>query len=96
MNKSVAVMNLPIPRDVANYLCSFVYYTVEESIQRHRTNYTDIISDLFYTIRLQEVYEKYSAVMIYNITSNFDIIIYVCKCGDYRYKSHKRNCKCRN
>jgi len=96
MNKSIAVMNLQLPRDIANYVCSFIYYTEEESIQRHRTNYTEIVYDLFYTIRLQEVRAKYYTVMIYNITSNFDIIIHMCNCGDYRYKSHRRNCKCTN
>ena len=94
MNKSIAVMNLQLPNDVLDSICSFIYYTKEQSIINHKLNYTKIICDLFYTIRLQETYQKYSTVMIYNIQSNFDIVIHMCKCGDYRFKSHKRHCKC--
>ena len=89
MNKSIAVMNLPLPRDVVNYLCSFVYYTAEESCRRIRNNFYDVINDLFYTIRLHEPRLKYDVIMIYNIQSQFDITIYMCKCGNYR-----RKCKC--
>ena len=94
MNKSIAVMNLQLPNDVLDSICSFIYYTKEQSIINHKLNYTKIICDLFYTIRLQESYQKYSTVMIYNIQCNFDIVIHMCKCGDYRFKSHKRHCKC--
>ena len=94
MNKSIAVMNVPLPRDILNHVCSFIYYTEDQSIKKHKLNYTEIVYDLFYTIRLEEVRTNYYTVMIYNITSNFDIIIHICKCGDYRYKYHKRHCKC--
>ena len=89
MNKSIAVMNLSLPRDVVNYLCSFIYYTVEESNQRIRNNFYDVVNDLFYTIRLQEIHERYNVIMIYNIQSRFESTFYMCKCGDYR-----RKCKC--
>ena len=89
MNKSVAVMNLPLPRDVVNHLCSFVYYTVEESSQRIRNNFYNVLNDLFYTIRLHAPRLKYDVIMIYNIQSRFDITFYICKCGNYR-----RKCNC--
>ena len=95
MNKSIAVMNLTLPRDVLNHVCSFIY-TEYQSIKKHKLNYTKIVYDLFYTVRLEKVRAKYCTVMIYNITSNFDIIIHMCKCSDYMYKSHRRNCKCIN
>jgi hypothetical protein len=89
MNKSVALMNLPLPRDVSNYICSFVYYTHAESYERIRNNFHQVLCDLFYTIRLQETHLKYNVIMIYNIQSHFDITFYICKCGNYR-----RKCKC--
>ena len=92
--KSVIVYQLPIPTDVIDHLCSFLYYKVEETVCRNKTKYNRVICDLFYTVRIElGFYPFYSTLFIYNVQCNFDIQIYMCsKCGNYTHPTNKCNC----
>ena len=95
--KNVIVYQLPIPREIVDHVCSFIYYRVDETIARNKKKYNRVICDLFYTVRLErECYFYgciYSTLLIYNVQCRFDIQIYICcKCGNYAHPTSK--CKC--
>lgn len=96
--KNIVVYQLPFPRDVVDYMCSFIYYTEEQAIVRHKHNYNKVVYDLFYTIRLVDNFyfdlnQSFSNLNIYNLQSKFDIQFDICcKCGNYIYPFV--NCKC--
>ena len=103
MNKSVIVYQLQLPKEIANTICRFIYYTMEETIARNKKWYNKVICDLFYTVRLERdrtyynwnysYNQNYITLFIYNIQSKFDIQCYICcKCGNYT-KPHLK-CKC--
>lgn len=102
--KNIIVHQLPIPTEVIDHICSFMYYRVEETVSRNKIKYNRVICDLFYTVRLDRCFHHnwnyscnkcYATVFIYNVQCNFDIQIYICcKCGNYTRPSIK--CKCRN
>jgi len=90
MNKSLIVHYLPLNLDAINYICSFIFYTLEQSITRHKKNYNKVVCDLFYTVRLNNLNQNVTLI-IYNLQSNFDIqFVICCKCGNYA----NVNCKC--
>ena len=99
--KSVIVYQLPIPTDVMDNLCSFIYYKVEETIARNKIKYNAIVCDLFYTVRIDRGFPyyywnysyNYATIFIYNIQSRFDVQFYICcKCGNYT--APNRRCTC--
>jgi len=101
--KNVIIYQLPIPTEIIDNICSFIYYRVEETISRNKTKYNRVICDLFYTFRIERgvhyydwnysFNQCYSTVFIYNVQCNFDIQIYMCcKCGNYTHPTRK--CKC--
>jgi|LakMenEpi03Aug12_release.lakeMendotaPanAssembly.Ray.scaffolds.fasta_scaffold271466_2 hypothetical protein len=101
--KSVIVYQLPLPTDVIEQLCSFLYYRVEETISRNKTKYNRVICDLFYTVRLERgsnyytwnysLNQMYTTLIIYNVQSTFDIRFYMCKCGNYTRPTIICKCK---
>jgi hypothetical protein len=100
--KSVIVYQLPLPTDVIEQLCSFLYYRVEETISRNKTKYNRVICDLFYTVRLERgsnytwnysLNQMYTTLIIYNVQSKFDIRFYMCKCGNYTRPTIICKCK---
>ena len=36
MEKSITVYQLKLPKDVSNYICSFVFYTLEQCIEQNK------------------------------------------------------------
>jgi hypothetical protein len=95
--KSVIVYQLPLPTDMNDHVCSFLYYRVEETVARNKTKYNKVICDLFYTVRIERGYnyvnQFYATLFIYNVQCNFDIQIYMCcKCGNYTHPTKKCNC----
>ena len=85
---------LPLPKDIVDYMCSFIYCTTDQSISRNKQHYHAVLCDLFYTVRLHNFYNSNSlnvTLFIYNLQSNFDIqFVICCKCGNYS----NINCKC--
>jgi hypothetical protein len=100
--KSVIVYQLPLPTEVIDNVCRFIYYKIEETVDRNKTKYNRVICDLFYTIRMDRkihyrwnysLNKFYATIIIYNVQCNFDIQIYICcKCGNYTHPTQK--CKC--
>lgn len=45
MNQSVALYNLPLATDIIHHVCSFLYYTEQESIQRNKQKYKRVLRD---------------------------------------------------
>ena len=102
--KSVIVYQLPLPSEVIDDVCSFLYYRVEETLARNKEKYNKVLCDLFYTVRIERglnyydwnySYNKfYTTIFIYNVQCKFDIQIYICfKCGNYTHPT--RRCKCK-
>lgn len=102
MNKSIALKQLQIPPDITDYICSFLFYTIDESIQHTKQKFTSVVNDLFYTVRIDKPYISglfhshlhiYSTMFIYNVQSTFDIQFYICNpCGNYIQPTKKCNC----
>jgi hypothetical protein len=95
--KNVIVYHLPIPSEIVDHVCSFIYYRVDETIARNKIKYNRVICDLFYTVRLEREFYFYGCIyttlFIYNVQCRFDIQIYICcKCGNYARPTYK--CKC--
>ena len=93
--KSVIVYQLPLPTEVIDHVCSFMYYSVEETISRNKKKYNRAVCDLFYTVRIERgsnyynwnysLNQMYTTLIIYNVQSTFfDIRFYICcNCGNY-------------
>jgi hypothetical protein len=103
--KSVIVYQLPIPPELIDHVCSFLYYRIEETIARNKIKYNKVNCDLFYTVRIERLFPYYdwnysynhfyATLFIYNVQCNFDIQIYICcKCGNYTHPTRK--CYCNN
>jgi hypothetical protein len=90
----IIIYQLPLPKDIVDYMCSFIYCTLEQSISRNKQRYHVVLCDLFYTVRLHNFYNWNNlnvTVFIYNLQSNFDIqFVICCKCGNYT----NMNCNC--
>ena len=105
MNKSIILQQLPLPKDVVDYICSFVFYTLSESIEKQRQKYIRIICNInkikFDTISTWGPMTtwKVNLVTIYIVLpiSNQLIIYNICyTCGNYVKKSKCKHfiCKC--
>jgi hypothetical protein len=46
MHKSILLYQLSLPSDTIKIVCSFLFYTVEQSIQHHKQQYYHIIRDI--------------------------------------------------
>jgi hypothetical protein len=98
--KHVILYQLPLPTELIDHLCSFIYYKTEETLARNKSKYNRVICDLFYTVRIERKFNSYiwynhfyATLFIYNVQCKFDIQIYMCcKCGNYTHPTRK--CKC--
>ena len=45
MNQSITLHNLLLPQDTIDHICSFLFYTTEESKKRNKQKYTRVIRD---------------------------------------------------
>ena len=97
MNKSLVVQQLPLNKDVVDYICSFIFYTKAQTIFRNINNYNTVINDLKKIIRVgsfQSIEFPCSFIYYYHPASNQTIIknIIVCNwCGNY---ITNENCSC--
>jgi len=46
MHKSNLLYQITLPHDIMNIVCSFLFYTVEQSIEYHKEKYYDVIRDI--------------------------------------------------
>jgi|LauGreDrversion4_2_1035121.scaffolds.fasta_scaffold11636_4 hypothetical protein len=46
MHKSKLLYQLSLPKDTVTIICSFLFYTVEQSIQHHKKHYQDVLDDI--------------------------------------------------
>lgn len=95
--KSKIIYYLPIPLELIDHVCSFIYYRVNETIARNKTKYNRVICDLFYTVRIERGFPfyncNYATLFIYNVQCSFDIQIYMCcKCGIYTAPNIRCTC----
>jgi len=87
MNKSIAVMNLQLPRDILNYICSFIYFTPFQSIVRNICRYNFLVNDIKDLIRVaayQSLVFPCSSICYYHRYDNLKINFVMCNwCGEY-------------
>ena len=105
MNKSIILHQLSLPKDIVDYICEFVFYTYDQSIEKQRQKYNRIIYNItkikFDTISTWGPMTtwKINLVTIYIVLpiSNQLIIYNICyTCGNYVKKSkcQQFTCKC--
>ena len=46
MHMSNLLYQISLPKDIMNLICSFLFYTVEQSIEYHKEKYYDVIRDI--------------------------------------------------
>jgi hypothetical protein len=46
MHKRNLLYKLPLPNDTVGIVCSFLFYTVDQSIQHHKQKYKNVIHDI--------------------------------------------------
>ena len=46
MHKSKVLYQLSLPKDTVHIVCSFLFYTVEQSIQHHKQNFHNVVDDI--------------------------------------------------
>ena len=103
MEKSITVYQLKLPKDVSNYICSFVFYTLEQCIEQNKKIHKKVLRDIKDDVRINNVplYTPTGSVM-YCVYMEFPIrerkVIYANLCGDCNNFIHlKRNsfgCRC--
>ena len=100
MNKSILLHQLILPKDLINYICNFVFYTLDECIEKNRKHYNRIFREIK-EIKITKISKwlpniSWKLINIYYILprSNQLIISSLCHtCGNY-INSHKYSCKC--
>ncbi len=88
MNKSIAVQNLPLPQDIINSICSFIFYTKTQCLLRNLTNYNIVVNDLKRLLRVGSFQSSAfpCAFIYYHHPRNINLIknIIICNwCGNY-------------
>lgn len=88
MNKSIVVHQLPLPQDMIDSICSFLFYTQTQSMIRNIANYTIVVNDLKRLRRVGsfESREFPCAFIYYYHPRDIDLIknIIMCnRCGEY-------------
>lgn len=102
MNKAIAAHNLLLPSDMINHICSFLFYTKEESRKRNKQKYTRVIREIK-RIQIDNLYSwGYSNIpctTIIKILPKYHtlIISHICKrCNNYvkKIQNHHFICHC--
>jgi len=102
MNKSIILQQLILPNELINYICSFVFYTLDECIEKNRKQYSRICCELKQikitniSTWLPTIPWKFNIITIYYILprSRQLIISNLChRCGNYIISSNFA-CKC--
>ena len=101
MEKSIIIYQLVFPPDILDYICSFAFYTITQSIEKNKKKYNRILCDIkkiqlttnVSTPRPRRfIVTKY---IVLPITKQL-IIANICHiCGNYvKHKKHNFACKC--
>jgi hypothetical protein len=96
MNKSLVVHQLPLNHDVINHICSFIFYTYNESIFRNINKYNTMVNDLKQIIRVGSFQSnEFPCAFIYYYHPRMNNLIkniIICNwCGNY---ITNENCTC--
>jgi uncharacterized membrane protein len=87
MNKSIAVYNLNLPKDIKDYICSFVYFTPFQSIVRNICKYNFLVNDIKYLMRVgayQSLVFPCSSICYYHLYDKIKLNFVMCNwCGEY-------------
>lgn len=107
MYKINIIHQLPIPNVVSNIICSFLFYTVEQSIEYHKQKYNEIVKDIRRTTIIYKFSQGYMNRLestIYVVNNNhahpFGFRIRICnECRNYIKKQIQRTvlfvCQCK-
>ena len=101
MEKSFIVYHLALPQEMIDHICSFVFYTIEESRKRNREMYSTVVYEYKHIRREQMISFRPNIVSFYYILPihNQLIVSVICyTCGNYVKPTHhykKIVCQCR-
>lgn len=101
MEKSIIIYQLIFPKDILDYICSFAFYTIAQSIEQNKKKYNQILYDIkkiqlstniSITPRRSNIVTNY---IVLPITKQL-IIANICHiCGNYvKHNKHNFTCKC--
>ena len=46
MNKILVVKQLQLPQELVDYLCSYLFYTIEQTTQRNISIFNEVVRDI--------------------------------------------------
>jgi len=102
MEKIIVVNKLSLPHEVIEYICSFVFYGLEQSIEQNKKIFKKVLNDIK-DVRINNVplYTP-SGSMMYCVYMEFPIrerkVIYANLCGDCNNFIHLKRksfgCRC--
>jgi hypothetical protein len=96
MNKSVVVHQLQLPQDAIEHICRFIFYTVEECIEKNKNKFKKVLLDVKNDVRIEHVPFYSGNNVMYFMTFQFPIrhhkVIYTNLCGTCGNFIILRNC----
>jgi hypothetical protein len=105
MNKSIAVIQLPLPKELINIICSFTFRSIKQVTRRNKRWFANVIRDLGSTDRncysgyLGSMYRLYYIVHITNPNiygmREINKRVRMCiNCGEFIKILEYSKCKC--
>ena len=90
MNKILVVKQLQLPQELVDYLCSYLFYTIEQTTQRNISIFNEVVRDIdnliieCYCASSGYMYNMHRVVHITNLYKPIDICIKLCVyCGEF-------------
>jgi hypothetical protein len=103
MEKIMIIHKMNIPKEVIDYICSFVFYTLEQCIEQNKKKQKKLLKDIKEDVRINNVplYTSSGSVM-YCVYMEFPLrerkVIYANLCGNCNDFIHLKRksfgCKC--
>jgi len=89
MHKSNLLYQISLPTDIINTICSFLFYTVDQSIQHHKQNYKNVVDDIrrtkiTYTFSQGYMNRPQCIITIIHMNNADPIWLRICICNDCR------------
>ena len=89
MNKSIVVLQLPLFRDTIDHICSFLFYTVAQSIEKRKQQFKFVFQQIQTAIRYSiKSHSLFQDFFMYHTQIHYDhkiIHFNMCgECGKYR------------
>jgi hypothetical protein len=95
MNKSIALRQLPLPADIIDYICSFIYFTPFQSMIRTMCKYSFVVNNIHYLVRVaayESIIFPCSSICYYHKYDTLKIHFVMCNwCGEY-IRNEKCSC----